>query len=119
MCALKIGLKMVSSMEDKLLKKYAPMTETAFYILLSLREPNNGYTITKEVTELTNNEVNIGPGTMYGSLGKFEKDGLIKQTHQEEKRIYYQLTQLGKDLLSMEVKRIQRLNQNIQVLNLE
>ncbi|MBG9984968.1 PadR family transcriptional regulator [Aerococcaceae bacterium DSM 111022] len=105
-------------MDEKLLKKYAPMTETAFYILLSLRTPNNGYNITKEVSELTNNDVNIGPGTMYGSLGKFEKDGLIEQTHQEEKRIYYQITALGIQLLQMEIERIHRLLDNIQQLNL-
>lgn len=100
------------TIDDKLLKKYAPMTETAFYILFNLQTENHGYNITKEVAKLTQQEVIIGAGTMYGSLGKFEKDGLIALSHQEENRKYYQLTALGKELLAMERKRIDRLYQN-------
>lgn len=98
---------------EKLLSKYAPMTETAFYILLHLQEENHGYNITKDVSALTNGEVKIGAGTMYGSLGKFEKDGLIQLTKQEDSRKYYQLTEIGKQLLKKEMERIDRVYQNI------
>lgn len=54
-------------------KVYVPMTETSFYILLCLRTPNHGYGIVQKVRELTENEVVLGPGTMYGSLSKMEK----------------------------------------------
>ncbi|MBG9980340.1 helix-turn-helix transcriptional regulator [Facklamia sp. DSM 111018] len=100
--------------KNKLDKKYAPMTETAFYILLNLKKENHGYNITKEVLELTNEEVHIGAGTMYGSLGKFEKDGLIQQTKLEENRKYYTLTDLGRYYLEKEIMRIKRVYQNIQ-----
>lgn len=53
------------------------MTETSFYILLCLQEQNHGYGIVQRVKELTNGEISLGPGTMYGSLSKMEKDGLI------------------------------------------
>ena len=47
-----IDLKLEDYVE-KLIKKYVPMTETAFYILLSLTEPRHGYGIIKRVEELT------------------------------------------------------------------
>ena len=62
------------------------MTETGFYILLCLRTPNHGYGIVQKVKELTEDEVVLGPGTMYGSLSKMEKDGLIEFVREEEKR---------------------------------
>ena len=65
-------------MDNHIRKVYVPMTETGYYILLNLTEPTHGYDITKKVKEMTNGEIVIGPGTMYGSLGKMEKDGLIK-----------------------------------------
>ena len=59
------------------------------YILLCLRTPNHGYGIVQKVKELTENEVVLGPGTMYGSLSKMEKDGLIEFIREEEKRRKY------------------------------
>ena len=62
-------------MDAHIKKVYVPMTETGFYILLCLRSPNHGYGIVQKVKEITDNEVILGPGTMYGSLSKMEKDG--------------------------------------------
>ena len=67
-------------------KVYVPMTETGFYILLCLREPNHGYGIVQKVKELTDGEIVLAPGTMYGSLSKMEKDGIIQFVKEEEKR---------------------------------
>ena len=64
-------------MDRHIKKVYVPMTETGFYILLCLREEMHGYSIVKKVEDLTNGEVRLSPGTMYGSLSKMEKDGLI------------------------------------------
>lgn len=90
------------------------MTETGFYILLCLRTPNHGYGIVQKVKELTDNEVILGPGTMYGTLGKMEKDGLIEFVREEEKRKIYQITNLGKEVLEQELRRINRLYRNAQ-----
>ena len=73
-------------MDAHIKKVYVPMTETGFYILLCLRTPNHGYGIVQKVKELTEDEVVLGPGTMYGSLSKMEKDGLIEFVREEEKR---------------------------------
>ena len=95
-------------------KVYVPMTETGFYILLCLRSPNHGYGIVQKVKEITDNEVILGPGTIYGSLSKMEKDGLIQFVCEEDKRKIYQITDLGTEVLELELKRIRRLYRNAQ-----
>jgi DNA-binding PadR family transcriptional regulator len=49
---------------------------------------------------------------MYGTLSKMEKDGLIVFTREEEKRRFYRITDLGQEILTMEMKRIERLYKN-------
>lgn len=99
-------------MDAHIKKVYVPMTETGFYILLCLREPNHGYGIVQKVRELTDDEIMISPGTMYGSLSKMEKDGLICFVREEEKRKIYEITVLGKEVLELELRRIERLYRN-------
>ena len=94
-------------------KVYIPMTETSFYILLCLREESHGYNIIRKVEKLTDGEIRISPGTMYGSLSKMEKDGLIHLVREEEKRKIYCITELGKNVLALEMKRIERLYRNM------
>ena len=96
-------------MEQHIKKVYVPMTETAFYILLCLKEPNHGYGIVQKVEKMTEGAIRLAPGTMYGSLSKMEKDGVIRFLREEEKRKIYQITLLGAELLEIEKKRIARL----------
>lgn len=96
-------------MDQHIRKVYVPMTETAFYILLCLRQPNHGYGIVQKVEKLTDGAIRLAPGTMYGSLSKMEKDGLIQFICEEEKRKIYQITDLGLEVLQLELKRIERL----------
>lgn len=96
-------------MEPHIKKVYVPMTETAFYILLCLRKPNHGYGIVQMTERLTGDEIRLTPGTLYGSLSKMEKDGVIRLLREEDKRKIYQLTDLGLELLQLERKRIERL----------
>ena len=100
-------------MDDRIKRVYAPMTETGFYILLCLREETHGYGIVQKVEILTQGEIRISPGTMYGSLSKMEKDGLIKFMREEEKRKIYRITDLGEQVLNLEMKRIERLYGNM------
>ncbi len=85
------------------------MTETAFYILLCLREPNHGYGIVQTVEKLTDGAIRLAPGTMYGSLSKMEKDGVIRFIREEDKRKIYKITDLGEEVLALEIKRIELL----------
>lgn len=96
-------------MDAHIKKVYVPMTETGFYILCCLKQPNHGYGIVQRVKEITEGELVLTPGTMYGSLSKMEKDGLIIFVREEEKRKVYQITDLGMEVLELEIKRIKRL----------
>lgn len=99
-------------MEERLKRIYVPMTETGFYILFCLQEAMHGYSIVQKVKQMTNGEILIGPGTLYGSLSKMEKDGLIQFIREEETRKVYLIAPLGQELLTMEQKRIERLYYN-------
>ena len=96
-------------MDAHIRKVYVPMTETSFYILLCLREESHGYNIVRKVEKLTDGEIRISPGTMYGSLSKMEKDGLIHFVREEEKRKIYVISDLRRQVLELEMKRIERL----------
>lgn len=104
-------------MDNHIRKVYVPMTETGFYILLCLREEAHGYSIVKKTEQLTKGDIKISPGTMYGSLSKMEKDGLIEFVREEEKRKIYRITELGKQVLELEMKRIERLYENMREAN--
>lgn len=95
-------------------KVYVPMTETGFYILYCLQKPNHGYGIVQTVEKLTDSQIRLAPGTMYGSLSKMEKDGLIRFVREEEKRKIYTITELGTEVLQLEIKRIARLYRSTQ-----
>ncbi len=100
-------------MDAHIKKVYVPMTETGFYILLCLREEAHGYSIVQRVEALTDGAIRISPGTMYGSLSKMEKDGLISFVKEEDKRKTYRITELGTQVLELEMKRIDRLYHNM------
>ena len=84
-------------MDAHIRKVYVPMTETGFYILLCLQEEMHGYNIVQKVEKMTEGEIRISPGTMYGSLGKMEKDGLIIREEYDvlPPKVEYFLTDIG------------------------
>ena len=89
-------------------KKLDTLTEQMFYVLLSLRQERHGYGIMQDIAQLTDGRVNVGAGTLYALLERFEKDGLILHTRVEDKRKYYQITEEGDRVLQTEYERIRR-----------
>ncbi len=106
-------------MNDKIKKVYVPMTESGFYILFCLQTPQHGYGISQQVKRMTGGAVTIGAGTMYGTLSKMEKDGLIRFYSEEDKRRLYRITELGREVLETEIKRIERLYKNSKGENID
>lgn len=100
------------SVDNKIKRIYVPMTETGFYILFCLRQPQHGYRISQRVRQMTGGAVTISGGTMYGTLSKMEKDGLIVFDREEDKRKLYRITELGIEVLNLEIKRIEHLYKN-------
>lgn len=88
------------------------MSETAYYILLSLARPRHGYGIIKNVEEITQGRIHLGSGTVYGTLSKMRRDGIISVFSDEERRTVYEVTEIGKTLLHSEIERIKELYVN-------
>jgi DNA-binding PadR family transcriptional regulator len=93
------------------LNKFLPMTETTYYILLSLLQPLHGYGIMQRVQELSSGTVEIAPGTMYGALENLRKQKLIDLIEEdaEKRRKVYTLSDLGRQVLALEFERLCRL----------
>lgn len=91
-------------------KKIIPLTETTFYIMLSLLEPSHGYAVMQKVEELSNGRVRIAAGTMYGATENLLKQKMIRELPGEDKRRrVYVLTDDGKEVLQLETKRLKQL----------
>lgn len=88
------------------------MTETAFYILLSLEKPRHGYGIIKFVEELTKGRLVLGSGTIYGTLTKMQRDGIIVVFSDEKRKKVYEITDNGKELMRNEMVRLTELHAN-------
>ncbi|TMW71877.1 PadR family transcriptional regulator [Alteribacter natronophilus] len=88
------------------------MTETAFYILLSLTEPRHGYGIIKHVEMISGGRIVLGSGTVYGTLTKMQKDGIIIVFADEHRKKVYEVTETGRALLTEETNRIAELHRN-------
>ena len=88
-----------------------------FHILLALAgEERHGYAILQEVTQLTDGEIELEPGTLYRALHRMLKDGWIAESSRrpaadldDERRKYYRLTPLGRRIASAEADRLLRL----------
>lgn len=92
-----------------------PLTEALFYILLAVRKPNHGYGIIQEVSEITENRVVLGPGTLYGAINSMLSRGWIKLYSEDKtsrKKKEYLITDQGKEVFTNEVKRLNELVEN-------
>ena len=94
-----------------------PLTPAVFHILLALSSgERHGYGIMKQVEADTQGKVNMGNGTLYGSLKRMLDAGLVKESDKrvdpemdDERRIYYQITGVGVKALEAELERYQRI----------
>ena len=59
------------------IRRFSPLTEATFYILLSLIRPLHGYGIIKKVEEMSNGRVELAAGTLYGALNTLLENKLI------------------------------------------
>ena len=91
------------------------LTESMYYILLSLSKPNHGYGIMQMVEEMTKGRVALGPGTLYGALsGLQEKKWIMMYSQEDEsrKKKEYLITEEGKEILANEISRLEELLEN-------
>lgn len=100
--------------DDLKLEIKLPMSETMFLILLSFLEERYGYEVMQYVYELTDSRVCLGAGTLYQTISKLKKSGLIKFTKEVNKQKRYLITNKGKDILDIEVDRICKMHKIVE-----
>ena len=86
--------------------KYLPLSEATFYVMLALDEPLHGYAVMQKVETISEGNVIIGPGTLYGAFTTLEKQGLIEKVSEEDRRKTYALTVKGRQVLAEHVRRL-------------
>ena len=96
------------------MKKSEPMSESYYYILLCLSKgANHGYGIMQMTEKLSDGDVTIGSGTMYGATSNMMKKGWIKEIMSDisgiERKRLYSLTEEGREALHNEIKRLKRM----------
>ena len=88
--------------------KFQTLTEQMFYILLCLKEECYGMDIMDKVPAMTAGRVNVGSGTLYNLLERFQDAGMIRLTRAEGRRRSYILTDKGREVLQSEYDRIKK-----------
>ena len=109
-------------------KDQLPLTPVVLHILLALAEEHggdeggrHGYAVAQEVETMTERQIRMGPGTLYGSIQRMLTTGLIEEVtrgkgamrshapnEEDERRRYYRLTILGRRVLELELARLAR-----------
>ncbi len=90
------------------------LTESTYYILLSLTAPQHGYGIMQMTEKLSEGRVKLGAGTLYGALSSLCDKGWIipLPTAEESRKKQYELTELGRKILKNELCRLRQLVHN-------
>jgi DNA-binding PadR family transcriptional regulator len=99
---------------DVLPEEMIPLTPTVFHILLALAGRElHGYGIMKQVAIDTRDRIQMGPGTLYGSIKRMRSADLIVESDErpdpildDERRRYYRLTGFGRKVLAAEMDRL-------------
>lgn len=95
-------------------KKFSPITEATYYIMVALNQPLHGYGVIKKVEAMTSGRIVLAAGTLYGAFNNLQKNGLIELIGvdpENSRRKIYGLTELGRGLIGYEVERLQMMVQ--------
>ena len=86
-----------------------PLSSAVLAILLSLAEGDkHGYAMMKDARSARGGGIAMGPGTLYGSIERMTRDGLVEESDRQddERRRYYRLTSRGRAVLAAELERL-------------
>jgi DNA-binding PadR family transcriptional regulator len=104
-------------MPRKTPESFLPLKSNWLHILISLAGgEKHGYAIMQDVLERSGGKVRLWPATLYGSLKRLMGNGLIVESGErpapefdDARRRYYNLTPLGRRVLSLESQRLRDL----------
>jgi DNA-binding PadR family transcriptional regulator len=93
---------------------FLPLQPAVFHILMALAEDDrHGYAIIQDVAGRTGGGVRLSPGTLYRSIQRMLEDGLIVELEErpdpeedDERRRYYRITTLGRQVAGAEAQRL-------------
>jgi DNA-binding PadR family transcriptional regulator len=96
---------------------FLPLHRDTFQILVSLADrERHGYSVMQDVAQRTDGAVRLSPSTLYASIKRLLEQELIEEVderpdprHDDERRRYYRLTQLGRKVAMAEARRLERL----------
>lgn len=91
------------------MSEHIALTETTYYILLSLYRPLHGYGIMQRSAELSGGRVRLAAGTLYGALNALVDKGWIALLPGEGRKKEYRLTPDGEKILKNELERLREL----------
>jgi DNA-binding PadR family transcriptional regulator len=94
-----------------------PLTPAMFHVLLALADgERHGYAILKEVERRTGGRVRLSAGTLYGIIKRLNSEGWIVESSKrpaagldDERRRYYRLTDVGRQVAVTEARRLEEL----------
>jgi DNA-binding PadR family transcriptional regulator len=95
-------------------RDFLPLPSASFHVLLVLAEgEKHGYGIMREIEQISEGIVRMGPGTLYGTIKRLLEIGLVEETGErpdpesdDERRRYYRTTGLGERVAAAEVHRL-------------
>jgi DNA-binding PadR family transcriptional regulator len=98
-------------------EQFLPLPSAALHILVALMPgEKHGYAIMRDVEDVSDGHVRMGPGTLYGSVKRMLADGLIEESAErpdpeldDQRRRYYRLTGLGERVCRAELQRLDAL----------
>ncbi len=83
------------------------LTESMFYVLMALKStPMCGIEIADFIQRRTGGRLQIGPATLYTVLGKFEKEGYIREIFAQGRKRVYEITDRGVSAYKEELARL-------------
>ena len=93
---------------------FLPLPTAVFHILVALADRDrHGYSIMQDVTARTDGRVRLSAGTLYSAVRRMLDQGLIEELRDspdpasgDERRRYYRLTRLGRDVAVAEARRV-------------
>ena len=82
---------------------FGRLSEPALLVLVSLSAgPRHGYAIRDDIEKVAG--LSLGPGTLYGAIGRLEDRGLIEALPADDRRKPYRLTEAGADALRRQLE---------------
>lgn len=90
------------------------LTESTYYILLSLVKPQHGYGIMQQTERMSGGRIRLAAGTLYGALTSLCEKGwiILLPAAEESRKKEYALTEKGRAVLKRELQRLRQLVEN-------